>query len=303
MPGSPDLAAAERFIWLNARLLERHRYVCLFKGGEAEPVLAALRPYQNPDGGFGHALEPDDRGRNSQPTHVYGALQVLDELGQVRGDLVRRAVDYLATFTTPDGGVPVALPNIRDYPKAPWWEVGGDLPPAGLLPTAGLAGLLHKHQVEHPWLAGATDFCWQAIEALEETHPYEIVFCLPFLDHVPDRARAERAAERLGRLVRERRLVLLDPDRPDEAVISPGYGPGEFHTPLDYAPSPASLARRWFSEREIERSLDALAAAQGDDGGWFFNWRAWNPATTLEWRGLVTLRALQILRAYGRLPG
>jgi hypothetical protein len=41
--------------------------------------------------------------------------------------------------------------------------------------------------------------------------------------------------------------------------------------------------------------------AQGDDGGWFFNWRDWNPATTLEWRGLMTIRALTILQSYGRL--
>ena len=73
------------------------------------------------------------------------------------------------------------------------------------------------------------------------------------------------------------------------------------HSPLNYAAEPTSLARRWFSDPEIELNLDALVRAQGDDGGWFVNWREWNPASTLHSRGLVTLRALRTLRSYGRL--
>ena len=56
------LAAAERFTWLNARLIDRLRFAHLFRGGAAAPVVAALRPYQNADGGFGNGLEPDFRG-------------------------------------------------------------------------------------------------------------------------------------------------------------------------------------------------------------------------------------------------
>ena len=39
----------------------------LFEDGPAEPVIEALRGYRNPDGGFGHALEPDVRCPSSQP--------------------------------------------------------------------------------------------------------------------------------------------------------------------------------------------------------------------------------------------
>ncbi len=56
------LDAAERFTWLNARLIDRLRFAHLFRGGAAAPVVAALRPYQNADGGFGNGLEPDFRG-------------------------------------------------------------------------------------------------------------------------------------------------------------------------------------------------------------------------------------------------
>jgi hypothetical protein len=300
MSSTADLSAAESFIWRTARLLERHRYAFHFKGGDAARVLAALHPYQNPDGGFGNALEPDFRGVDSQPVLVYGALRVLDEIRQCQGPLAQQVCDYLAACSAPNGGVPAVLPSVRAYPRAPWFNVDDDAP-GSLLPTAGIAGLLHKNGVEHPWLGPATSFCWQSIAVLEDTHPYEVEFCLTFLDHAPDRERAAQEAERLSSLVRDRSLVALDPDRPEEAQVPPGYAPGEVHTPLDYATTPASLARRWFSEEEITRDLKALEAAQGEDGGWYFKWREWNPATTLEWRGQITLETLLKLRAYGRL--
>jgi len=303
MLDSAAIEAAETFIWLNARILDRHRYTYLFKGGDPEAVVAALRPYQNADGGFGNALEPDDRGQASQPTHGATALEILDEVGQFQLPMATRTLDYLASVATPEGGVPVALPSIRLAPRAPWWDVGENDPPASLLPTAAIVGLMHRHGIQDAWLAAATDFCWRGIMSLSVTHPYEVEYCVKFLDNAPDRSLAGREAERLGQLMRTQRLVLLDPDTPDQPPVSPGYAPGEYHSPLDYAPSPASLARRWFSNGEIERNLDLLERAQGADGGWSFNWRAWNPATTIEWRGLVTIRALATLRAYGRLSG
>lgn len=285
-----DLAAAERFIWLNAKLLDRHRYAYLFKGGEAGPVLAALRPYQNADGGFGNALEPDLRPPLSQPLPVWSALEVLDEIDAIADPVVRRACDYLLTITKPDGGVPFVLPSIRDYPRAAWWQTADD-PPGSLLPTAGLAALLHKHGIDHPWLGIATEFCWRQIESLESSNPYEVRMILPFLEQAPDRARAQQAFARIGPMIFDQKLVALDPAEP-----------GEVHTPLNFAPRPDSLARPLFSDEVIQTHLDALVQAQQPDGGWTFNWQEWNPATTLEWRGWVTIEALKTLRAYGRLP-
>ncbi len=301
MASRPDLDAAENFILRTARLVDRHRYACLFRGASADPVIAALAPYQNADGGFGNALEPDLRGSASQPVTVYTAFAALDDVGRLQGEMVTRAVEYLASVTTPAGGVPVAFANVREAPLAPFVNVS-DKPAAGLLPTAALAGLLLKHDVEHPWLITAAAFCWSALEARKETHPYEVEHSLIFLEHAPDRARAAKEAERLYRVVRDGRLVLLDPSDPTSARVPKGYAPGELHTPLNYAPCPKSLARSWFSEQEVERALDALAAGQREDGGWMFNWRVWNDATTLESRGQVTIEALKTLRAYGRLP-
>ncbi|MFE9413653.1 hypothetical protein ACFYN0_33440 [Streptomyces sp. NPDC006704] len=300
-PGSP-LARAEPFVWLTARVLEQRRFAHHFLGKDADAVEAALAAYQGDDGGYGYALEPDLRGPVSQPLHTAHALRVLDSVGRLGGRLVERVCRYLTGVSTKDGALPVLHPSQRGYPAAPFVPVLDD-PPSALLATGPVVGLLHRNQVWHAWLFRATDFCWAAVDALETSHPYEVEAAVAFLDGAADRSRAEAAADRLGRLVREQRLAVLDPARLAEFPISPGYAPGEHHFPHDYARVPQSLARRWFTDEEMKRSLDHLEAEQREDGGWPVRWRAWAPGTALECRPMVTIEALRTLRAYGRFIG
>ncbi|HET9016802.1 MAG TPA: hypothetical protein VFN57_14475 [Thermomicrobiaceae bacterium] len=289
MPRTPNLAAAADFIWRTARLIDRHRYARLFEEAASEPVVSALRPYQNPDGGFGNALEPDLRGPTSQPVPTWTALVVLAEVDALNDPMVPRALDYLASITTAEGGVPFVLPAVRDHPHAPWWETTDDLT-ASLNPTACIAGTLMAGGIEHPWVERATAYCWRAIAAIDATSPYEMRAVLPFLDGATDRARAEAAFARVGPKLLEQGLVELDP-----------HAPGEVQPPLVFAPRPNCLARRLFSDDLIEAHLDALVDAQQPDGGWPIDWLVWAPAAGLEWRGWATIEALATLRAYGRL--
>ncbi|MFD4034970.1 hypothetical protein ACFWVP_31805 [Streptomyces sp. NPDC058637] len=297
--GANTLARAEQFIWLTARVLEQRRFAHLFLDGSADAVETALAAYLNEDGGYGHALEPDLRGPVSQPLHTAHALSVLDSIGRCGGMRVERICRYLTEVSTKEGALPALHPSQRGYPAAPFIPVVDD-PPAELLATGPVVGLLHRNQVWHAWLFRATDFCWAAVDALEQSHPYEIEAAVAFLDGVPDRARAEAAADRLGHLVHEQRLVVLDPLRRAEYPVAPGYAPGEHHFPYDYARTPGSFARRWFSDAELEASLDHLSGEQEEDGGWPVSWRQWAPGTALEGRPIVTLKAVQTLRAYGR---
>ncbi|MER6315264.1 hypothetical protein ABT237_16010 [Streptomyces sp. NPDC001581] len=302
-PESPQgpLARAEQFVWLTARVLEQRRFAFHFLGGDADPVDTALGSYLNGDGGYGHALDPDLRGPLSQPLHTAHALRVLDSLGRCAGQRIERLCRHLTGVSTPDGALPVVSPAPRAYPAAPYHPTY-DAPPGELLTTGPIVGLLHRNRVWHAWLFRATDFCWDRVENLRHSHPYEVQSAVAFLDGVPDRARAAAAADRLGRLVREQRLVVLDPRRRPEYPPAPGYAPGEQLFPHDVARRPESLARGWFTDEEMRRSLDFLTAAQQVDGGWPVRREAWAPGSSLERRPIATLEALLTLRAYGRLP-
>jgi hypothetical protein len=300
MSDSDRLARAEQFIWNHARVLEQHLFRHHFHAPDRAGVLAALAGYATADGGYGYALEPDGRGPVSQPLHADFALTVLDEIGALDADTAGPICAYLASVTCVDGGLPAVHPSIRDYPRAPWWSLDGDPTVGSLAPTAHIVGLLCRNGIRHPWLERAVEFCWARVEAIEETHPYEAENGVAFLDDAPDRTRARRAADRLGELVLGNGLVLLDPDHPERWTPPPGYAPGEFHLPHDYAPRPDSLARSWFSAADVDRGLNFLAGEQHADGGWHVRFARWNPVAHTEWNAVATIRALLTLRAFGR---
>jgi hypothetical protein len=280
-----DQRAAENFIWSAARPVDRHRYSMLFGDGTAGPVLEALRGYGNADGGFGHALEPDLRGPGSQPAPTLYALEILTEAGAADCALARDARAFIARIAAPDGGIPSVLPGFEDYPHAPWFQPG----PGSML-TLALAAILHAGGVrDDAWLDRATDWCWRSIDTTERPSGYWLKFACAFLDAVPDERRAQAA------------IISLTASVDTSAVVPVGGAEGEALRPLDLSPLPASRSRGLFSEDQIEAHLDAVESEQQPDGGWMFDWLAWSPAQTTDWRGNVTLRALIWLRDNGRI--
>jgi hypothetical protein len=279
-----DRAAAETFIWSAARLLDRHRYAMLFGDGSADPVLAALSGYRNPDGGFGHALEPDLRCPPSQPAATLSALETLHEAGRLGSEMARGARAWIAQVAAADGGIPQALPGFERYPHAPWWSSG----PGSML-TFGIAAVLHAGAVtDDEWLERATDWSWRAINDVVEPSGYWLKFACAFLDAVPDDGRACAAIASLR-------------SRVDAKALAPAGGTeGERLRPLDISPQPDTRSRELFSDADIAAHLDEVEHGQQEDGGWMFDWRAWSPEQTSAWRGIVTIRALTWLRDNGR---
>jgi hypothetical protein len=287
-----DLDAAATFIWLNARLLDRHRFAHHFLGHDAEPVVRTLRAYQNPDGGFGHAFDPDLRAPGSGPVATQYALEILHEVGAPDDPMVGQAADFLASIARADGGVPFMLRSAEDYPHAEYFSYSDE---SSLIQTGANAAALHALHATHPWLDRATEWTWNAIDALEPTaenpgSAYGVRFSIAFLDAVPDADRAEQALDRLAPQLEATGLVIEDPAKAEES-----------RTPLDMSPWPNTRSRRLFDQALIGRHLDALEAKQLDDGGWDYSWPHWNPAGAHEWRGAITVHALRLLQSNGRL--
>lgn len=279
--------AGRDFILREGRVLEQRMFAAIFDGAPAGGAVDALRAYRNADGGFGHGLEPDKLCPASLTIDVETAFASMAAVGHAERDLVDGACEFLATIST-DGAVPLASPAIERYPRAVHWADWTYKP--GVNPTAGLAGLLYRLGMDHPWRARATAWCWSSLEAALPTDAHAIGEALLFLEHVDDADRAEAVARRIPPHLPQVSYLRIDPR-------DPGYGV----TPLHYAPEPASRWRALFPDDAIAGHLDRLEADQQADGGWPITWEPPSRAATLAYRAIETLRALRVLTAYGRI--
>lgn len=284
-----DIEAAVTFLVTNGRLLDRRRLSALLGDGQPADVLAALEGYRNEDGGYGWGLEPDLRSATSQPVAAMHAMEVFAELPDTTGQHPVRLCDWLADHTLPDGGVPLALPYTDQEGSAPHW-LGADPAVSSLQMTAQLAAQasrLARHRPDvarHPWLATATTYCLDAIDALTEApHAYELLFAFRFLDAVSD----HRARPLLDRLAG---WFVTDGPTPV------GVGGGEVLHPLDFSPYADAPSRSVITAQAVAADRRRLAADQQADGGWQVGFPAYSPAAALEWRGYATVAAVAVLR-------
>ncbi|MCK2219583.1 hypothetical protein MF672_038185 [Actinomadura sp. ATCC 31491] len=282
------------FLATHGRLLDRRRHELLMGGGEAG-ALAALEGYRNPDGGYGWGLEPDLRSPESQPGAALHAFEVFEEVAPRTSPAAVALCDWLESVTLPDGGLPFALPLTVTDGTAPWWA-GADHATSALQITSVSAAAAHRvarHDpavAAHPWLARATRYSLDAIEALEERpHAYVLSFAVGFLDAVHDtEPRAAGLLKRLAAGIPADGRVPVEGGTADETL-----------RPLDFAPFPGRPARGLFAPEVIAADLVRLAGEQQDDGGWTVDYARISPAGSLEWRGAATVRSLRILRANG----
>jgi len=297
----PDaFARAARFLAEEARPLEAARFRHAFEGAPPEAAIEALGAYQNGDGGYGQALEPDLRTPSSSALATSRALLTLAELGvQADHPQVRGAATYLERGMDSERWTWRIVPDDAGaYPHAPWWE------PTGLEERFGgylvnpraavVAGLLHFEDAhEASWLSAVAEDTVRAIET-RELDMHELMAALSLLEAprlgVGLRARARTACEQAAP-----RLVAADAD----AWRSYGL------QPVTVAPRPDSPLHHLFAEA-VHANLDLLIEQQGEDGAWAPSWawdaypEAWAEARC-EWQGLLTLETLLTLRAYGRI--
>lgn len=303
--GSEGFAHAAAFLRGEARPLEQALFAFRFEGGSGRAVLEALGPFRNDDGGFGRALEPDVRTPSSSALATALGLGVLQEVGVAPShDHVRGAVDWVRRAFDLESQVWRVVPeDTNDYPHAPWWhdEDGGlasTFDGFRIIPRALLVAMLHHHleDASDAWLENVTESTVRHVETadiLGEGGGSD-------LEYVSRLARTEAlpVADRRRLLARLReaipRVVERDPAKWDTYCI----------TPTGAVPRPDAPGAELIPDL-VDAHLDFLIDRQTESGSWDPTWAFeypgdWAEART-EWRGIITLETLSVLRAFDRL--
>src|SRR5262245_49887651 len=225
---------AREFIYANARAVDRAAYEVVFESGTTDRLIDALRSYANPDGGYGHALEPDLRTPASQPLHTETALTILQQCGVRRPDIADRCCDFLAAVAHADTALPAFLPGALEYPAAPHWQAGFGGEPT-LDRTLGMTALLLWHGARHPWALQAVAQCRIHLAGATITEAHHLLYAFQFASSVLDAAARTSALRRLHEALQHAEFYVAD-----TPVARYGL------TPLHYAPAPDHPAYELF---------------------------------------------------------
>lgn len=293
---------AARFVKTHARALDGCLFEYSFENGPAEAVLDALRAYQNPDGGFGHAIEPDFRLPASSPMATSVGLQYCVAVGTSSDHpLVQAAVRYLVnSYQTGGDYWPATSLEVNNHPHAFWWHREDVSPPPEenwANPSAELVGYLHygREEVPSDLLTRATARARQNLESgkafgREQNNFYQLLAWERAAAFLPP-ALAEDARDRI--LAAYRSLRPLTHETLAELKV------------YMIAPSPDSLAARALPEI-IEPMLENEIAHQAADGAWWPGWHwgqyqdVW-PIAKKDWAGRITVDCLHTLKNFGKL--
>jgi hypothetical protein len=283
------LESGTNFIWENARLLERAIFTYHFLNGSPARILDVLRTYQNDDGGFGNALEPDLRAPDSQPLFVEFALRTLYECNLRDREMAYQACEFLSKHANLEKGIPLVFPSFRLYPHPAHMD-NPQVEQASMEHLAGLVGLVHWQGIHHPWLQKAVETCVNFIStsSFTDSHTTLNAFCL--LEALTPERPVEHLFSKLSDDLFKSSFFHLD-------VPVTSYG----LTPLTFAPTPHSYCRKIFSDTQIEAHLSDLEKQQQEDGGWPIHWDPPAGTSRQEWRAQRTVAALVTLHSYKRL--
>jgi hypothetical protein len=296
--------ASQRFLEATARSLELARFQHTFLGIPSQGVLNALGRYQNEDGGFGHALEPDLRAPESSVLCTSIAFQILRSLkASSEHTLVSGGMRFLITnLDRGQCGWRIIPATAEDSPRAPWWyQKGREEQFAGfsLNPSAEILGYLFDYPelVEQDVISAVSDRVLLELGSLAKIEMHELLCCLRLIQttNLPPGYRDQLFA-RMKELMNG--MVACNPEqwrgyslRPVQVVHSLE---SSFMVGLEQA---------------VAVNLDYEIASQNADGSWTLTWtwddtfpEEWAKAKR-EWSGVITLEKLLMLKRFSRIEG
>lgn len=287
---------AREFVMKYARTLDQKVFQYHFENGPKNEVIQALAKYQNSDGGFGNAIEPDFRLAASSPMATSVGLQHCEEI-EIDSNhiMVQSAIRYLvSTYQTEGGYWPFTFLDVNEEPHAPWWHADEIVSPSEARwpnPNAELVGYLNKYSMYVPEVILST-INRRTLLNLEssvyiEGLIYDIICWNRAYSYLPEPLR-KKAKDKV-----ERTLQKIIPTIEEKLR--------EVHI-FKIAPDLQSICYRLFPDT-VEALIVTQIDRQSDNGGWWPTWEwgqyedVWSIAKE-EWAGKITVDCLAALKNY-----
>lgn len=296
--------AARRYLLEQARPLEAARFRCHFEDAHHSVAIDELAAFQNEDGGFGNALEPDLRAPESSAICTSVAYQILREVGAGHSLLMAdRALEYLLLACDPrTKGWRIVPESAEASPHAPWWSQTGrehGYDEFSLNPTAELLGVLYERRdlLNPEALEVITRAVQKGLAVPGDLEMHDLQCCLRLhrTPDMPDELTRSLGAKITGSV---HGTVARDPEAWARYALRP----------LQVVDGPTSPFLPGL-EGAVERNLEYEIETQQPDGSWSPTW-TWGdaypdiwPIARREWAGILTLRSLLTLQRFERIEG
>ncbi len=296
---------AKSFIFSKGRILDQHLFAFHFENGSKESVIEALKTYQNEDGGFGNALEPDLRSPLSTVYTTSQGLFLLREVGATSKEtIVAKAIEYLLNSYNEEKSIwPIIPAKALDSPHAGHWDdiIEKEFDDFFINMRAGLAGHFwhYSELVPDRFAERITRDVMGTLLATPDEKLGWVFDLWSYLGlmgtvNLPENHRDE-ILDKLKRVI------------PNKVEKNPANWTMMSVSPLNIAPTPISPMSSVIDPNLIQSNLDHDIDQQLEDGTWALDWsweqddpEAWEIAET-EWKAHLAIGKLRTLKAYGRI--
>ena len=294
---------AKNWIKENGRPLEKARLEFTFGDADVEKVIDALKTFQNKDGGFGNAMEPDLRTPISSILGTSLAFQVLRSLKNEDVDLniAESAIQFiLKNYIEADQSWRIISKEAEDSPHAPWWNQTNredNFQGFHLNPTAEILGYLYdyKDSVPSESISSLSFKVLTELKNLKEIEMHDFLCCKRLFE-------SKNLVDDFKKEIESELTRLLDSCVVRDSSKWSGYG----LRPLQVADSSDSV---FFNklQKSVDENLDYEIDTQDNSGVWLPTWSwegnfqsEWEKAKN-EWIGIITFDKLTLLKTFGRI--
>lgn len=302
-----EFEKAQRFMYQYARPLDLARWQYHFENGTKDNVLAALRMYQNEDGGFGYGLEGDCFNPNSSPIQTWVATEILREINYTDNahPIIAGIIKYLSSGLDFDNGHKQwlnSVPSNNDFPHAIWWTYREGEVEFKYNPTACLAGFFIKYGDKK------CEFYNTAVKIAREAYQFWITN-MPYSEpHITT------CFIRLYEYCLDAKLEIADMDEFKQKLITQvkyelSGAADKWET--DYVCMPSNFIKTkdsiFYSTNTelIAKECEFIVKQQLEDGPFTIPWKWWTEYKEFEiakiwWKSDFCIRNLTFLREFGK---